>query len=168
MTDIRMLFEFPDFSVDRTGLFKNEVTGTVLKLSRASAGTLKVNFRVNGIIYCRSAAKIVCTMFHGSPKTDETVYYKDGDFQNINADNLEWKSRSFVQEQNAQERRAKSYRDFRVRYDNTGEIFESTLEAARHFGLLERYIALAAVQRNTYYGDSMWSWEHQEPNRKSR
>jgi hypothetical protein len=158
MTDVRQLFEFPQFSVTRDGVFVNTITGHVLKLSISSGGTLKVNFKVGGSIYCRSAAKIVCTMFHGRPGHDEMVYYKDGDMANISADNLAWKSRGFVYESHAQERRAMPYRLMPVMKISTGEVFENSLVAARRLGLLEKYIALAAMKNDTPYGGSLWTW----------
>jgi hypothetical protein len=157
VTQKRVIFEFPGFTVDETGQFVNEETGHVLNLSLSSGNTLKVNFKVGGRIYSRSAAKIVCTMFHGRPKNSEMVSYKDDDPLNINASNLEWKPRWFIHENRAQQRRNRPQKNRPVKLVETGEIFENALVAARHFGILEKYIMLAAEQYGGY-GPGWWVW----------
>lgn len=158
MTNIRFIHDFPDFTVSSSGVFRNARTGTTLKLSKSAAGTWKVNFRIENRIYCRSAAKIVCTMFHGRPKKSEVVYYKDGNPDNIDSHNLEWKPKWFVLENNRQARRTRALRSGRVYMESTGQSFDNALVAAKELGLIEKYILLAIEQGNGVYGGSMWSW----------
>ena len=92
------------------------------------------------------------------PKPSEVVSYKDGDFDNIGADNLEWKPKWWVLENNRQKRRMVARRSGQVYREESQQVYDSTLVAAKELGLIEQYILLA-IQTDGIYGGSRWSWE---------
>ena len=150
--------DFPDFTVSKNGVFVNTVTGNELKIWPTPTGTMKVNFRVGGKVYSRSAAKIVCLVFNGEPDDpNHVVFYKDLNYKNIDADNLAWRDRSFVIEYSMQMKRTGPLRPYPIKKESTGEIFANSLEAAMATGGIEKYILTAANNYDTFYQGSRWS-----------
>jgi hypothetical protein len=152
--------DFPDFSVDENGMFFNEVTGHILKLTKGQSENLKVNFRIGTKIYNRSAARIVCRAFHGEPeKSDYVPNYIDGNYQNIAASNLQWTSRWYSAEYRIQLRRnGIPWIDRPIIKLSTGEIYPNSLAAAQAHTIIERYVVLAVMNKESSFGGSWWDY----------
>jgi hypothetical protein len=151
--------EFPDYEVSYMGQIRNARTLKVLTASNNGQGVMKVVLTLNGRTYTRSVARIVAKTFNQEPKKGETIIYRDGDFTNLGAENLEWKPRWFAQMKAAQDKRTKPLRTGPIRRDSTGEIFDNSLECAKAIGGIERYIVLCAGDPiNSQYMDSSYSW----------
>lgn len=150
--------EFPDFSVDENGVFYNDATGHILKLSKMASDSVKVNFRVGTRVYSRSAARMVCLMFHGEPRHIRYVpNYIDGNILNISASNLEWQTRWYVAEYQKQLRRTKPLINTPIVRIEFGDVYPDSITASHETGILEKWIALAVMQKQ-WFGGSHWDY----------
>lgn len=137
--------DIPDFggryAVSNTGEISNKNTGRILKAWCDSSGYRKVALCQGG--FCKQAFvhRLVADAFVSRNGERLEVNHKDGDKNNNNADNLEWCTRS--------ENLAHSYRVLHRKWNagrprvkvlcvETGEVFDSIVEAARAKGVDSR------------------------------
>lgn len=153
MDDWRYIEDFPGYSVSSTGRVRNDETGRLMALLQNQHGVVNVGLMRKGVQYKRSLALLVCLAYLPAPKLPnfDTPIHLDGDKSNNDVSNLMWRPRWFAimyQQQFTNGRRGFSSP---VQELATGEIFQSSWEAAIKFGLLDREIMTATLNR-TYVG----------------
>lgn len=141
--------EFPNYSVSNTGQVRNENTGHILVLTRNQYGLVQVGLMKNGNQYKRGIAKLVALAFLDPPPTEafNTPINLDGDRLNNEVENLMWRPRWFAVKYHKQfEKPSRGFNSpiFEVK---TGEQFPNSWAAATKYGLLDREIYIATLNR---------------------
>lgn len=144
--------DFPGYSVNYLGEVRNDDTGgrlLVLTMNRSRNGLVQVGLMKDGTQYKRGVALLVANAFLDPPAipTFDTPINLDGDRTNNHVENLMWRPRWFAikyHSQFHQERRG--FADPIVDVD-TGEIFHDSFAAAKKYGLLDREILMATLNR---------------------
>lgn len=108
-----------------------------------------------GSRYVRQINKLVATAFLGpAPRKFDSVWHKDGDLLNCQADNLEWDMRARVMEWNEMHRTGTpKYRTGRVMQNSTGHIFNNAFECAIHVGDIETAVVSHIEKYPPQYAD---------------
>lgn len=90
--------EFPGYQVSDYGRIYSELTGTMLRPSINSTGSLKVNLMQDGRTQTRSIRVLVATAFIPNEQIsdDTTPINLDGDSWNNHKENLTWRPRWFA------------------------------------------------------------------------
>lgn len=140
---------FPDYSVSDRGRVRSDRFDRIMALNVNQYGVVQVGLMRDGIQYHRSVPLLVAKAFLpyvGGPF--DTPINLDGDRQNNVVENLLWRPRWFAIRYNQQ---------FRSPYENhipnpivelkTGAVSENSLECAKTYGLLERDLVLAILNR---------------------
>lgn len=146
---------FGDYSVSNYGEIRNDRTGRILKQSQNQSRTRKIGMmpdRTNQQVTL-SVAVIVANAFLQSPPNErfDTPINLDGDRSNNRADNLLWRPRWFAVKYHQQ-----FYNGYRGLIVPTievysGEIFETSWDAAVKYGLIDREIAISAANRTDIF-----------------
>jgi NUMOD4 motif len=140
---------FPDYEVSDYGRIRSKLTDRVLALNDNQFGVTQVGLMRDGIQHHRSVPLLVAKAFLPSgPGAFDTPINLDGDRHNNHISNLQWRPRWFAIRYN---------RQFRYPYENpipvplvdlkTGVVSENSLECAKTYGLLERDLVLAILNR---------------------
>ena len=112
---------------------------------------VKVGLYRDGVQFTQSVAVIVAQAFLPEhPEHFDTVIHLDGDKQNCHLDNLMWRPRWFAREYHRQlkhdlELFYAAFEDIR-----SGELFDSSLDAAARYGLLERDVFRDLNDQNAF------------------
>lgn len=138
---------FPNYCVSNHGRIRNEATGYILAQLVNQDKIVYVGLNVSGIQHRRSLAILVA---EAHVRKDpmyvhvfDTPIHRDGDRLNNHASNLLWRPRWFAQRYHRQF--PSSYlKETSVRDLGTGIIYNTSIEAAVTFGLLESDILIAA------------------------
>ncbi len=141
--------EFPGYSISDEGHVRNDDTGRILVLTQNQHGVSQVGIMCEGTQYKRGVALLVASAFLHRPRSEafDTPINLDGDRRNNHLSNLMWRPRWFAIKYHRQFHNDK--RGFRdpVVDAHTMEWFPSSWEAAIKFGLLDREIMLATLNR---------------------
>lgn len=142
--------EFDNYSVSDMGSVRNEDTGRMMAKLRNQTGIVNVGLSKAGVQYKRALAVLVAEAFvprEGARLTFTTPMHRDGDRTNCRAENLLWRPRWFAARYHAQF--DNGLRGFRVpiRDITTGEEFANSWEAAMKYGLIDREILEATLNR---------------------
>jgi NUMOD4 motif len=142
---------FPDYAVSDFGDVRNERTGRLLRQSRNQAGVYKIgmmhqHFHAQQTV---SVALLVAHMFLPDPQNENfnSAINLDGNRSNNQADNLMWRPRWFVIKYHKQFHN--KIRGFAVPVMelHTQETFDTSWEAAIKYGLIDRDIYVASLNR---------------------
>jgi hypothetical protein len=141
--------DFPGYSVNEIGQIKNEDTGRIMALTRNQKGIIQVGLMKGGIQYKRAVGLLVAKAFlpPPTPETFDTVINLDGDRSNNHVDNLMWRPRWFAVRYHKQfhnERRGFAEPIVEI---HTGERFKNSWQAAIKYGLIDREILTATLNR---------------------
>src|SRR3982751_757818 len=139
----KSLKEFPGYEVSSFGNVVNSKTNFYLTPSRNQHGVMNVGMMKNGVQCKRSLSLLVATEFVPKPidLRFNAILHKDGNREHNFADNLEWRPRPFVFMYYEQLRKPyQNHIKVPVLNVNTGEVFDNSLEAAKHYGVLERAV----------------------------
>lgn len=147
----REICSFPGYSVSDLGRVRNNETGRIMALLKNQNGIVNVGLTKDLVQYKRSVAILVATSF--VPKLPQhrdafdTPINLDGDRANNQASNLMWRPRWFAVRYFNQFQT--NQRGFTVPVEEitTGEQFETSWEAAIKYGLLDREIFVATLNR---------------------
>lgn len=141
--------EFPGYSVSDIGEVRNDRTGRYLSLTTNQAGIVQVGLVKGGSQYKRSVAVLVAKAFLDPPMHPRfnTPINLDGDRSNNRADNLMWRPRWFAVKYHKQFDKPRQGLRQPIREKRTGEIFPTSWEAAIKYGLLDRDILIATLNR---------------------
>lgn len=144
----RFIEDFPRYSVSNHGRVVNRYNGRSVALTRNQRGIVVVGLNVNGIQHKVSLAKVVAWTFNSPPVNShyDSILHLDGDRDNCRADNIVWRTRSFVIRYNRDIVRP-PLPDWHgeIILLQTQEVFSSPREAARAYGLLEMQVMLSAT-----------------------
>lgn len=147
----RTIRSFPGYSVSDYGRVRNDETERVMALLKNQQGIVNVGMTMNHVQYKRSVALLVATAF--LPKQPQqrdafdTPINLDGDRSNNHVINLMWRPRWFAVKYFRQFHSYQRGFDVPIEEVNTGERFETSWEAAIKYGLLDREILLATLNR---------------------
>ena len=141
--------EFPGYSVSREGRVRNDDTGRILALTKNQHGLIQVGLMRDCNQYKRGVALLVANAFL-PPSTIEafnTPINLDGDRTNNRVENLMWRPRWFAILYHRQFHN--DLRGFRepIMEVRTKQRFPNSWEAAITFGLLDREILIATLNR---------------------
>lgn len=142
---------FPNYSVSDLGIVRNEHTGRVMHPSENQSGAYKIGM-IHGTLNRQvtlSVAPIVAHAFLDRPANERfnTPINVNGVRSDNRADNLMWRPRWFAVKYHKQflnDLRGFTIPIFEI---HTDEHFETSWEAAVKYGLLDREIAIATLNR---------------------
>lgn len=165
MEEWALIPEFPDYSVSTEGRVRSDRSNRIMALTHNQFGNLKVALFQDGRQYNRSVALLVASAFvEPYPRRPhfDTPINLNGNKSDCRAENLAWRPRYFAQRYHRQF-------DFPyvntitrpVRDKNTGQIFESSLEACKFYGLLDRELVTSILHR-TYCSPTYTEFEYVE------
>ncbi len=140
---------FSGYSVSDNGRVRSDHTGRIITLVLNNRGIVMVGLYKNGLQYKRSVSVLVIETFMEKPTLDafDTPINLDGDRTNNCIDNLTWRPRWFAIKYFQQFRRPPEGFAKPIIETKTGEYFKTSWEAATKYGLLDREILLAVLNR---------------------
>lgn len=146
----RPVIGFPDYEVSNLGRVFNKVTERYMVPQKNQQGILNVGISRDKVQHKRSLARLVANAFLQpleTPTTFDTPIHLDGDLTNCRVDNLMWRPRWFAVKYHKQFRN--NQRGFLVPIEeiHTGEQFETSWDAATKYGLIDKEIRVAAINR---------------------
>jgi len=147
----REILDFPGYSVSNEGHVRNDRDGRLMALLLNQQGLVNVGLTRRRVQHKRSVALLVATAWivkhplHQA--TFDTPINLDGNRLNNCVVNLLWRPRWFAVKYNQQ-----FHNDFRgfttpIEEVNTGERFKDSWDAATRYGLIEKEIFLATLNR---------------------
>lgn len=142
---------FPGYSVSNEGVVRNDGTGRLLAQMRNQSGLPYVGMSRDGLQYKRSISTLVARAFLPDPtlKSFNVTINLDGDRLNNRSTNLQWRPLWFARKYHQQFHDNSFMMDHPIINIKTGERFENSWEAAKRYGLLNREI-LSAILNRTY------------------
>ena len=150
--DLKVIEEFPDYSISSDGQVVNNNTGRLLALTINQRGVCQVGLVKDGTQHKRSVALLVAKAFLDPPALEafNTPIHLDGCKLNNRVDNLMWRPRWFaVRYQKQFEGWRGPQVPHRIIEINTKMKFKSSWHAAKQFGLLDRDVA-ESIEHRTY------------------
>lgn len=140
--------EFPGYSVSDSGDVRNDDTGRILSVTPNQHGVAQVGLMNNRVQYKRGVALLVATAFI-EPENEQfnTPINLNGDRMDNRVENLMWRPRWFAITYHRQFHN--DLRGFKkpIIEINTLEQFDTSWDAAIKYGLIDREIMLAALNR---------------------
>ena len=146
---------FPDYAINELGEVRNERTGRVLRQSHNQAGICKIGlirpyFKLQRTV---AVAPLVAHTFLPDPRNEffDSLINLDGNRSNNRVDNLMWRPRWFAIKYHQQ-----FFNDLRgftvpIIELETGETFVNSWEAAIKYGLIDRDIFIASINRTNVF-----------------
>jgi NUMOD4 motif len=148
MEDWRAIRSFPRYSVSTLGRVRNEKTDRLVTMSVNQRGFVIVGLMRDKVQYKRSVTGLVARAFLPPPPNDsfDTPINLNGERTNNYVENLTWRPRWFARKYYWQFL-PNAPRGFMVPVEErkTGEIFNTSWEAAITYGLLDREIFIATL-----------------------
>lgn len=147
--DWKEIRDFPGYSVSSMGKVRNDSTDRIMALQINQHGVVHVGLFKEGRQYKRGVALLVCQAFLPPPipPTFDTPIHLDGDPTNNRIDNLMWRPRWFAVKYHQQFENPTVSFSGPIQDKRTGEVFNNSWHAATTFGLLEKEIFLATLNR---------------------
>lgn len=145
------VFEFPAYSVSDCGRVVNASSGNLITPTRNTRGQAIVGLMKNGIQCKRSLTLLVANAFvpHEGNSSFDTPINLDGDRMNNNYTNLKWRPLWFARKYHRQFTEEHLTFDAPIEDVETGEVYQSSMEASIVNGVLDSEIYLAMLN-NTY------------------
>lgn len=146
--EFRDIDEFPEYGVSNLGNVVSDYTGRILRPSSNQLGIYSVGISKDHVQYRRSVAVLVANAFLPKPASPhfDTPIHRDGDKSNCRADNLIYRPRWFAVKYHQQFTNQNPIYIPRPIYEvKTGLVFDTSWDAARHYGLLDKDIFLAIL-----------------------
>lgn len=145
---------FEHYQVSRNGRIKSLRLGRMLKPSINHGGYLYV--RLNGSRH-KKVHRIVAEAFIPNPYLKPTVNHRDGNKQNNSVENLEWATYS-ENLFHAHKTGLNPGKRKKVKCFETGEVYQSTLEAQRKTGINNGSISRCARGLINMAGGFSWAY----------
>lgn len=141
--------EFPKYSVSPEGRVRNERTKKELVLTVNQFGVAQVGLFKNNRQYKRGVALLVANAFLDPPAMEafNTPINLDGDRTNNSVENLMWRPRWFAIKYHQQFTNGKRGFTKPIVEIHSNEKFPTSWEAATKYGLLDREIMIATLNR---------------------
>lgn len=143
------ILEFPGYSVSSYGRVRNDETGRIMALTRNQHKIMHVGLTRDGEQYKRAIAPLVAHAFLDPPalETFDTPINLDGDRSNNHVENLMWRPRWFAIMYHKQfDGKMRGFSQT-IQEKHTGEMFRNSFEAATRYGLLDKEIRNATLNR---------------------
>lgn len=144
-----VLSEFPMYSINREGRVWNNVRDQPVATTMNQLGIAQVGLTKDRVQYKRGVALLVAKTFLEPPVPESfnTPINLDGDRANNRVDNLMWRPRWFALLYHRQFHNGQ--RGFRepVMEINSREVFPTSWDAAIRYGLIDREIMIATLNR---------------------
>lgn len=143
------IVEFPGYSVSREGQVRNDDTGRIMVLTENQHGITQVGLMKEGKQFKRGVALLVARAFLPAHPHEafNTPINLDGDRTNNHVDNLMWRPRWFAIMYHRQFHNDKRGFKEPVIDTKTNEWFPTSWAAATKYGLLDREIMMATLNR---------------------
>lgn len=152
------LVDYPNYAVSNYGRILNTHTDIFKKPALNQQGIPMVNFSINQQQYVRSVALLVARTFLDDverPEHFDMPIHLDGDRTNAHVHNLVWRPRWFGikyhQQFNPEERALRPGFTRPVMIVETEEEFPTSWPAAIKYGLLDREILVATINRTVVF-----------------
>lgn len=144
---------FRDYSVSNTGLIRFDKRDRLLSQYENQYGVVCVGLMLDGVQRHRSVPLLVARAFlPGRRGPFDTPINLDGDRHNNHVENLAWRPRWFAVKYNKQFRAPYSYPIHApVKNLSTGEVFDNSLDACKHYGLLEEDLVQSILNRTVVW-----------------
>lgn len=141
--------EFPGYSVSDQGCVRNDDTGRILVATPNQHGVMQVGLMRHRKQYKRGVALLVAKAFLPPPVPEvfNTPINLDGDRSNNDINNLMWRPRWFAVQYHKQFTNGKRGFTKPIMEVNTRERFPTSWQAAVKYGLLDREIMIATLNR---------------------
>lgn len=149
MQNWREIVGFSGYSVSDAGLVRNDETGRIMRTCLNSHGIETVGLMQLGVQRKRSVAVLVADAFITTARSlqFDTPINLDGDRTNNQVTNLAWRPRWFARKYHQQFRIGPLGFACPVQNNQTGEVFETSWDAAILKGLLERELVISILNR---------------------
>lgn len=147
----RPIPSFPGYEVSDSGRVLNRMTGRLLALARNQYGNVNVGLSRNRVQHKRSVALLVADIFvpkhplHGA--SFDTPIHLNGDSTDNRASNLMWRPKWFAMKYIEQFKEGPSGFSTPIQDEASKEVFPNSWEAAIRYGLLDREILVATMNR---------------------
>lgn len=142
----REIAMFPGYSVGESGSVRNDETDRLLVPQVNQHGIVHVGLTKNKTQHRRALSILVAEAFIVRPGfAYNTPINLDGDRHNNRADNLLWRPRWFATKYFQQFQQTHPCFSRKVRNLDTGEVFDTSWQAALTLGALDRDIAFSIV-----------------------
>lgn len=153
----RTILEFPKYEISDRGNIFNTKNRRPMRISRTNFGHTKITLTdYDGFRYTRSVALLVAQSFVPPPNyLADHLILLDGDFGNVDANNLAWRSRAVAYHYTRQMKlpQPNHYYNLSVRNVITGEEYNSIIEAGIAEGLIFDDIWQSTYRGNRIYPD---------------
>lgn len=149
MEEWSLIREFPGYSVSDCGRVRNDEQNRMMAICFNLGGTAHVGLTKNKKQHKRSVALLVARAFlrpAEDPRFDTPIHL-DGDSRNNHAENLMWRPRWYAIRYQHQFTMAPQGFSVPIFETHTGEKFENSWEAATKYGLIDRDIMLAVINK---------------------
>lgn len=145
----RPIEHFPGYSVSDHGRIRADKSERILVLSKNQYGLLQVGLMRDGVQYHRSVPLLVAKAFLPPIAGPfDTPINLDGDRYNNHVDNLAWRPRWFAIKYNQQFKLPSDQHIMNPIIDlETKEVSQNSLEASKRYGLLEKDLVFAILNR---------------------
>lgn len=151
----RPIPESESYAISDHGRVKFTKTNRIKAISLNQQGIPNVNLYYDGVQHRRSVALLVAEAFlkkHSNPRFNTPVNL-DGNRKNNHYSNLVWRPRWFAIKYHAQFHNGKRGYNVPVREIRSGEVFPTSWDAAMRYGLIDRDIMVATMNRTTVFPD---------------
>lgn len=145
----QIIGDFPGYSIGDEGQVRNDSTDRIMSLSQNQHGIVQVGLMRDGRQHKRAVALLVAYAYLEPPalETFNAVINLDGDRTNNNYWNLAWRPRWFAVRYHRQFDGHEPCFNQPIREINTKERFKNSMDAAVKYGLLDREILIATLNR---------------------
>lgn len=121
---------FDDYEADDGNIRKTD-TGGLLTYGIDISGNKTITLRKDGKAYTRKLDKVIADTFYPGDHIGKEVRHIDGNRYNNHKDNLEWVTKPPKRNQ------PKTYEPWKIKVEETGEIFDSIKECAEKLGMTQ-------------------------------
>lgn len=155
MEEWKPIFAFPNYVVSSLGRVMNQDTGKLMTQNKTQFGLPYVGLTKSKVQFRRLVVVLVANAFVPLPthrnlevlQTFDTPINLDGDRTNNRSDNLAWRPRWFAIMYHKQFHNNERGFNVPIYEVNTGEEFNTSWEAAIKYGLIDKEILLASINR---------------------
>ena len=143
---------------EKGNLTKRNLKGDILKI-RTIHGYAYITLSKDNKLKSYRVHRLVAQAFIPNPNNYPTVNHKDENRLNNRVDNLEWCTQKYNNDYSGTREKAVNANKKKVRCIETGEIFDSTADAARYYNL-KSPAHIAACCRGVRKKSAGHTWEY--------
>lgn len=148
---------FPPYEINSRGAVRNGNTGKLLGTYDNGHGILQVVLRRDNRNHARAVHRLVAESFLDPAPDGHVPMLRDGNWNNISPENLEWKPRWFATKWTRQSKQTEPKDRRPILVVRTGKVYDNALECAKDIGGLEDLVLMTAqsLYDATYMGTTM-------------